>query len=88
MSAAGIATAPPRKVLNQSPWAKSRRKLLRDKAGMLGMAVVAVYLVTALGVWFGLWGQDWSALTGGKWDGMSAEHWFGTNVLGQDIFQR
>lgn len=74
--------------LNQSPLAKSRRKLLRDKAGLVGMGVVGIYLITALGVWVGLWGQEWSALTGGKWESMNSDHWFGTNVLGQDIFQR
>lgn len=88
MSTTGIAPMPARPELNQSPWAKSRRKLLRDKAGMLGMFVVAVYLVTAVGVWLGFWGTGWSELSGGKWDGMSADHWFGTNVLGQDIFER
>ncbi len=88
MSAASITATPQRAELNQSPWAKSGRKLLRDKAGLLGMLVVAVYFATALGVWLGFWGQDWSELSGGKWDGMSADHWFGTNVLGQDIYQR
>ncbi len=88
MSSTSIAAAPPKAELNQSPWAKSKRKLFRDKWGMLGMLVVAIYFVTALGVWLGFWGQGWSELSGGKWDGMSADHWFGTNVLGQDIFQR
>ncbi|MGW8322261.1 MAG: hypothetical protein ACWGSD_11975, partial [Thermodesulfobacteriota bacterium] len=25
---------------------------------------------------------------GGRWESAGAEHWFGTNVLGQDIFER
>ncbi len=65
-------------------WAKLRA----DRAGMTGLAIVAVFTLLALGVWFGLLGQGWSEADGGRWESPGATHWFGTNVLGQDIFQR
>ncbi len=71
-----------------SLWSKAVYKLSRDRFGMTGLAIVLVYLVAALGVWFGLWGQGWSDVTGPMWAAPSGEYWFGTNVIGQDIFER
>ena len=72
----------------ESIWGKALYKFRRDRAGMLGLAVVLAYFIAALGVWFGIWGTEWSDVEGPKWAPMSAEHWFGTNIIGQDIFQR
>jgi peptide/nickel transport system permease protein len=55
---------------------------------MAGLAIVTVYLLVALGVWMGFAGQDWSVAEGGRWQPAGREFWFGTNILGQDIFQR
>jgi peptide/nickel transport system permease protein len=63
-------------------------KLRQDKAGLLGLAIVAVFLFLTLGVLFGWLGQDWSLADGGRWEAASLNHWLGTNLLGQDIFQR
>jgi len=63
-------------------------RLGTDPAGRVGLVIVTSFLALALGVWLGLLGQDWSAAVGGRWEAASAEHWFGTNVLGQDIFER
>ena len=71
-------SAPPR------PW----RKLREDRAGMAGLVIVAAYLLIALGVWLGLAGQGWSVAAGGRWEPAGHDFWFGTNVLGQDVFQR
>ena len=46
------------------------------------------FLLLAVGAWLGWLGQGWSQADGGRWDPPGADHWFGTNVLGQDIFQR
>ena len=66
------------------PW----QRLKMDKAGLAGLFIVAVFFLIAVGVWSGLLGQAWSDASGGRWESPGSEHWFGTNVLGQDIFQR
>ena len=63
-------------------------RLRTDRAGMAGLAIVALFTVLALGVWFGLIGQEWAAADGGRWEPAGPQYWFGTNVLGQDIFER
>jgi peptide/nickel transport system permease protein len=63
-------------------------KLLQDRSGMIGLLIVGAFLIAAIGVWFGAWGQDWAAAAGGRWQPPDDEYWFGTNVLGQDIFER
>ena len=63
-------------------------KLLQDRSGMIGLLIVGAFLIAAIGVWFGAWGQDWAAAAGGRWQPPGGEYWFGTNVLGQDIFDR
>lgn len=65
-------------------WARLRR----DRAGLTGLAVVGLFLLLAMAAWAGWAGQDWSAATGGRWEPPGPTHWFGTNILGQDIFQR
>ena len=72
----------------QSLWSKAAWKLGRDRFGMLGLAVVAAYFMAAVGVWLGLWATGWGDVAGGKWEAPSPAHWFGTNLIGQDIFQR
>ena len=72
----------------ESIWGKALYKFRRDRLGMIGLGVVLVYLIIALGGWFGVWGTGWSDVDGPKWGGMSADYWFGTNIIGQDIYQR
>ena len=63
-------------------------KLRQDKAGLLGLAIVVIFFCLSLAVMFGWLGQDWSVADGGRWEPASVNHWLGTNLLGQDIFQR
>ncbi|MCU0975140.1 MAG: ABC transporter permease [Steroidobacteraceae bacterium] len=69
-------------------WHKALWKLRRDRAGMAGLAVVMLYFLAAIGVWLGWWATGWAEVAGGKWEAPSAAHWFGTNLIGQDIFAR
>ena len=63
-------------------------RLRRHRLGIIGLALVSAFALIALGVAAGWLGQGWSAADGGRWEGVNAQHWFGTNLLGQDIFQR
>ena len=63
-------------------------KLRGDRAGRVGLVIVSLFFLVAAGVWLGLLGQGWAEASGGRWEAPGADHWFGTNVLGQDIFQR
>jgi len=64
------------------------QRLKDDRYGIGGLFIVAFFAVIALSVWAGLLGQGWSEVSGNRWESLSAAHWFGTNLLGQDIFQR
>ncbi len=72
----------------ESLWSKSARKFRRDRFGLAALGVVGMYAIIAFGVWLGLWGQNWSALTEDGYAGITSAHWFGTNINGQDIFAR
>ena len=82
------AVAAPAAPRRQSLWSKAAWKLRRDRTGMAALGVVLAYFIAALGVWLGLWATGWADVEGGKWDPVSTAHWFGTNLIGQDIFQR
>lgn len=73
---------------SESLWGKAWYKFRRDMPGMVSLGVVGIYFLIALGVWFGIWGQGWSDNNGPMWATPSSEYWLGTNVIGQDIFQR
>jgi peptide/nickel transport system permease protein len=68
----------------QSLW----QQLLADRSGLFGLVVIIVFALVCLSVWMGLLGQEWAQAKGGRWESGSQAHWWGTNVLGQDIFQR
>lgn len=87
-SVSATVPAPPAPRSRESLWSKAAWKLRRDRTGMLALWVVGLYLLAAVGVWLGWWSSGWGELTGGKWEPMSREHWFGTNIIGQDIFAR
>ncbi len=64
------------------------QRLKSDRYGMSGLIVVTIFALVALCVWSGLLGQGWSEVSGSPFESVSAAHWFGTNLLGQDILQR
>jgi len=63
-------------------------RLRSDPSGLAGLAIVAAFLLLAVGVWLGVLGQDWAIAAGGRWEPAGSRFWFGTNLLGQDIFER
>jgi ABC-type dipeptide/oligopeptide/nickel transport system permease subunit len=70
--------------VTQGTW----QRLKSDPYGMGGLAVVAIFALLAISVWTGLLGQGWSQVSGERYEALSASHWFGTNLLGQDILSR
>ncbi len=75
-------------VRRESLWSKALYKFRRDRAGMISLAVVIAYAVVGLGAALGVWATQWDVIQGGKFEPMSAQFWFGTNIIGQDIFDR
>lgn len=71
-----------------SPLSRAWLSFKQDRWGMIGLTVVFAYLCMTLGVWFGLWGADWSQTSDAFHQPMSSSHWFGTNAIGQDIASR
>jgi ABC-type dipeptide/oligopeptide/nickel transport system permease subunit len=88
LPAATPATVPAAATRRETLWSKAFWKFRRDRAGMLGLGIVVLYVIAALGVWLGWWATAWAEVGGGKWEPASPQHWFGTNLIGQDIFQR
>ena len=82
-AAVALVSLPPAAIESRT-WPRLRRHHL----GLFGLVLVSVFALIALGVACGWLGQGWSAAQGARWEGVSAQHWFGTNLLGQDIFQR
>ncbi|NNF67559.1 MAG: ABC transporter permease [Gammaproteobacteria bacterium] len=88
MTAATTINEKPAQRSRGSLWSKAIYKMSRDRFGLAGLAIVMVYFAIALGVWFGVWGQGWSDVSGPMWAEPSDQYRFGTNVIGQDIFER
>lgn len=79
---------PVRKPPRHSLWGRAIDRFAADRAAIAGLAIVTGFFFIALGAWLGWWGDNWAATGGGQWQPPSAEHWFGTTILGQDIFAR
>lgn len=69
-------------------WHQSWRYLLHDRLGMMGLLVVGLYFLIAIGVWFGFWGTQWSVVSANFNHVPSLEYWLGTNAIGQDVAER
>lgn len=69
-------------------WYRSWLQLKTDKLGILGGAIVLIYLFITIGVWLQLWGFTWSETSDVFNQSPSTQHWFGTNAIGQDIASR
>ncbi|MDH3916114.1 MAG: hypothetical protein OES37_08135, partial [Chromatiales bacterium] len=48
----------------ESIWAKTVYKLRRDRLGMVGLSVVLLYFIVAIGVWLGIWATEWGDVEG------------------------
>ena len=82
-------------VRGRSPWADARKRFLRNKAAMLGLAIlVLVTLFAALGGQFAQWsGEELDFSVMGQVAQMGQPslengHYFGTDNLGRDLYAR
>ncbi len=73
---------------SESLWGKAWYKFRRDRMGMVSLFIVGLFMLIATGVWLGIWGQGWGDNSGPMWAGPSADYWLGTNIIGQDIYER
>ena len=71
-----------------NPASRAWRVLRSDPWGLCGLIIFVAFFALAACVWFGWLGQGWALADGGRWEAASKTHWFGTNILGQDIFER
>lgn len=74
--------------VTQSPLKRALRRLARRRGALVGLAVVLVFVVLALGADvfspYDPTATDWMAVRKGP----SAAHWFGTDEIGRDVLSR
>ncbi|MDJ0656659.1 MAG: ABC transporter permease [Xanthomonadales bacterium] len=69
-------------------WQRWWERVRQDPVTLAALVLIMLFFGVACGSWLGLIGGGWSDTSSLLRGGFSAEHWFGTNAIGQDIFQR
>lgn len=74
--------------VTQSPLKRALRRLARRRGALVGLAIVLVFVVLAIGADvfspYDPTATDWMAVRKGP----SAAHWFGTDEIGRDVLSR
>ena len=73
---------------SQSLWAATMRQLFRKKLTVAALAIVALYLLTALLAHFGLIAGSWSAEVGSSYEAPGWQHWMGTDIFGRSVWAK
>jgi peptide/nickel transport system permease protein len=77
-----------RKDRSRTFWGQAGRVLRRNRNALLGLIIIAVFLLLALiGPWITPY-DPYAIVLGDRLKPPSAEHWFGTDNLGRDILSR
>jgi len=69
----------------QPLWTEALRRLLRNKLTTVALAIVLLYVVTALLAHWGWVVRDWKAEVGASYEPPSLRHWFGTDIFGRSV---
>jgi ABC-type dipeptide/oligopeptide/nickel transport system permease subunit len=71
----------------RSPWRDALRRFFADRGGRIGLALVVAWVLIAIFAPM-IAPYEPNALVGRARQAPSAEHWFGTDMLGRDMFSR
>jgi oligopeptide transport system permease protein len=72
----------------QGPWRTAWRRLLRNRAATLALVGLAIITILCVGGSILFHASQREQNLDQVLQGPSAQHWFGTDVLGRDVFQR
>jgi len=72
----------------KSLWTDARRKLFADRLAMVSLAIIAVYVVTAILVASGVLAGDWDESVGSAYQGPSWSNPLGTDIFGLSVWRK
>lgn len=78
----------PRSPREPSPWRKAGRRFIRQPAGIIGVVVIAFYVLMALFPSLIANHDPLATVRGADLVGPNSEHYFGTDPIGRDVFSR
>jgi ABC-type dipeptide/oligopeptide/nickel transport system permease subunit len=81
-------TAAPAEAPPMSLWSDALRRLKTNKLALVCFAIIIVYTVISIFAWAGIIAHNYATATGPSYDAPSSGHWFGTDILGRDVFSR
>lgn len=89
--AAAVRPSPAKVVKSRSLWADAWRRLLKNKAAVFGLIVLAVLIImAATAQWIQRYPQDYQSFDSSQWAlPPTADHWLGTEPqTGRDVWSR
>ncbi len=72
----------------RSLWSDAWYRMIRRKLVVVGLVVVAVYILIAAGVYAGLIASDYDQEVGPRYQAPSWQHGFGTDIFGRSVWRK
>ncbi|XWN34912.1 MAG: ABC transporter permease [Roseivirga sp.] len=66
-------------------WSDALCRLFQSKLTTAALAIVLLYIITALLAHWGWMASDWKAEVGASYEAPSLQHWFGTDIFGRSV---